>query len=187
MRILIDMDDTIENLGEAWVHLLNKKYGTEVNWLDIRKWDMQLSFPTLTEKQIYEVLNEESLWDTVTVKEGAAARIQELMEQGHEVFIVTSSWYTTIVPKVERCLFKYLPFLSWHQVIVTSHKYLIKGDILVDDNPENFVNGDYFGILFNAPHNTDFDESSRDLVRADNWDSVYIIIQSYQKLLELLS
>lgn len=187
MRILIDMDDTIENLCEAWVKLLNKKYGTEVNWLDIRNWDMQLSFPTLTEKQIYEVLNEESLWDTVTVKEGAAARIQELMEQGHEVFIVTSSWYTTIVPKVERCLFKYLPFLSWHQVIITSHKYLIKGDILVDDNPENLVNGDYFGILFNAPHNTDFDESSRDLVRADNWDSVYIIIQSYQKLLDLLS
>ena len=84
-------------------------------------------------------------------------------------------------------LIKYLPFLSWHQVIITSHKYLIKGDILVDDNPENFVNGDYFGILFNAPHNTDFDESSRDLVRADNWDSVYIIIQSYQKLLNLLS
>ena len=113
MRILIDMDDTIENLCEAWVKLLNKKYGTEVNWLDIRNWDMQLSFPTLTEKQIYEVLNEESLWGTVTVKEGAAARIQELMEQGNEVFIVTSSWYTTIVPKVERCLLSiFLSFLG---------------------------------------------------------------------------
>lgn len=187
MRILIDMDDTIENLGEAWVDCLNRKYGTNVDWFNIRNWDMQISFPTLTEKQIYEVLDEETLWDSVTVKKDAPEHIKALMDQGHEVFIVTSSWYTTVFPKVERCLFKYFPFLSWEQVIITSHKYLINGDILIDDNPENFVNGTYFGILFSAPHNVDFDEATNNLVRADNWDSVSIIVQSYQKLLELIS
>ena len=186
MRILIDMDDTIENLGEAWVAWLNEKYGTNVNWFDIRNWDMQISFPTLTEQQIYEVLNEGAFWDSVTVKQGANEYISKLMEEGHEVFIVTSSWYKTVQPKMEKCLFKYFPFLSWDQVVLTSHKYLVKGDILVDDNPENFVDGDYFGILFTAPHNIDFDVYDTDLVRVNNWEAAYIVIKSYQKLLDLL-
>lgn len=180
MTILVDMDDTIENLGLAWVEYLNRKYDKNVIWNDIRNWDMQLAYPSLTNVQIYGALEDENLWDAVTVKEDAPHYLKKLIDEKNDVFIVTAAWYKTILPKVEKCLFKYFPFLKWEQVIVTTNKHLIKGDILVDDNPQNFIGGDYFGILFTAPHNLDFDDTDADLIRVDNWKSAYLIIQSYK-------
>lgn len=186
MIILVDMDDTIENLGLAWVDYLNRKYDKNVNWYDIRKWDMQIPYPDLTEEQIYGALNDEELWDNVTAKEDASHYLKKLMDEGNKVYIVTASWYTTILPKMERCLFKLFPFLTWSQVIVVLDKHMIKGDILIDDNPLNLVGGDYFGVLFTAPHNIEYDDSSTDIVRVDNWKSAYLIIKSYEETLNNL-
>lgn len=186
MTILVDMDDTIENLGLAWVDYLNRKYDKNVNWYDIRKWDMQIPYPDLTEEQIYGALNDEELWDNVTAKEDASHYLKKLMDEGNKVYIVTASWYTTILPKMERCLFKLFPFLTWSQVIVVLDKHMIKGDILIDDNPLNLVGGDYFGVLFTAPHNIEYDDSSTDIVRVDNWKSAYLIIKSYEETLNNL-
>ena len=180
MIILVDMDDTIENLGLAWVDYLNRNYEKNVEWNNICSWDMQIAYPSLTNEQIYGALDDENLWDAVTVKEDAPYYLKKLIDEGNDIFIVTAAWYKTIPPKVEKCLFKYFPFLKWEQVIVTSSKHLIKGDILVDDNPQNFVGGDYFGILFTAPHNLNFDDTKVDIVRVDNWKSAYLIIKSYQ-------
>lgn len=186
MTILVDMDDTIENLGLAWVDYLNRKYDKNVNWYDIRKWDMQIPYPDLTEEQIYGALNDEELWDNVTPKEDAPHYLKKLMDEGNKVYIVTASWYTTILPKMERCLFKLFPFLTWSQVIVVLDKHMIKGDILIDDNPLNLVGGDYFGVLFTAPHNIEYDDSSTDIVRVDNWKSAYLIIKSYEETLNII-
>ena len=186
MIILVDMDDTIENLGLAWVDYLNRKYDKNVNWYDIRKWDMQIPYPDLTEEQIYGALNDEELWDNVTAKEDASHYLKKLMDEGNKVYIVTASWYTTILPKMERCLFKLFPFLTWSQVIVVLDKHMIKGDILIDDDPLNLVGGDYFGVLFTAPHNIEYDDSSTDIVRVDNWKSAYLIIKSYEETLNNL-
>ena len=183
MIILVDMDDTIENLGLAWVDYLNRKYDKNVNWYDIRKWDMQIPYPDLTKEQIYGALNDEELWDNVTAKEDASHYLKKLIDEGNKVYIVTASWYTTILPKMERCLFKLFPFLTWSQVIVVLDKHMIKGDILIDDNPLNLVGGDYFGVLFTAPHNIEYDDSSTDIVRVDNWKSAYLIIKSYEETL----
>lgn len=186
MIILVDMDDTIENLGLAWVDYLNRKYDKNVNWYNIRKWDMQIPYPDLTEEQIYGALNDEELWDNVTAKEDASHYLKKLMDEGNKVYIVTASWYTTILPKMEKCLFKLFPFLTWSQVIVVLDKHMIKGDILIDDNPLNLVGGDYFGVLFTAPHNIEYDDSSTDIVRVDNWKSAYLIIKSYEETLNNL-
>ena len=186
MIILVDMDDTIENLGQAWVEYLNRKYDKTVKWNDVRNWDMQLVYPSLSNEQMSGALDDENLWDAVTVKEDAPYYLKKLIDEGNDVFIVTTAWYKTIPPKVEKCLFKYFPFLKWEQVIVTSSKHLIKGDILVDDNPQNFVGGDYFGILFTAPHNLDFDDTEADLIRVDNWKSAYLVIKSYQDALSTI-
>ena len=184
MIILVDMDDTIENLGLAWVEYLNKKYDKNVDWFSIRNWDMQVSYPSLSVDEIYGALNDEDLWNKVTVKEDAVHYVKKLMDEGHEVYIVTAAWYTTVAPKVQKCLFKYFPFIQRKQVIITTNKHLIKGDILIDDNPLNLIGSECFGILFTAPHNLEYDDSEADLVRVDNWKSAYLIIQSCQDALD---
>lgn len=186
MIILVDMDDTIENLGQAWIEYLDRKYDKDVKWADIRNWDLHIAYPTLTSEQIYSALTDEVLWDSVTVKEDAVYYLKKLIGEGNEIFIVTSAWHETVVPKIEKCFLKYFSFIDLDHIIITSAKYLIKGDILIDDNPQNFVGGDYFGILFTAPHNLDYDDAAADLIRVDNWKSAYLVIRSYQDALSTL-
>lgn len=47
LTILVDMDDTIENLCETWVAFLNETHGTTVHTDDIHDWDMTKAFPTI--------------------------------------------------------------------------------------------------------------------------------------------
>lgn len=131
LTILVDMDDTIESLASAWVDYLNTRHGTTTKLTDITSWDISKSFPTLTNEQVYAPLFEDDFWDWVKPIDGASEVLQKLIADGHKVLIVTTSNYHTLASKMERVLFKYFPFLTWNDVIITSHKQLVNGDILI--------------------------------------------------------
>ena len=178
MTILVDMDDVLEQLVPGWVEFVNEQFGTQVTTEDVREWDMSKAFPTLTHAQVYSVVNDERLWDHVQPMPGAAEALQRLMAEGHTVYIVTATGYQTMRSKMEKVLFRYFPFLSWSQVIVTESKHLIKGDVLIDDGPHNLTRGDYRKILFDANHNRSFDEASIGAVRVHDWQEAYAAVQS---------
>lgn len=119
MIILVDMDDTIEHLLKAWVNGVNEKYGCCVSCDEIVSWDVSADFPGLTHEQV----------------------LSRLISSGNEVYIVTATPYESIFEKMSEVLFKYFPFLSWDQVIVTSRKQLIRGDVLIDDGVHNLKVG----------------------------------------------
>lgn len=177
LTILVDMDDTIENLAEAWVTYLNAQHQTSTNLSDITDWDISKAFPTLTKEQVYAPLFEDSFWDWVKPMKGASEALQKLIADGHTVLIVTTSNYQTLAAKMERVLFRYFPFLTWDDVIITAHKQLIKGDVLVDDGIHNLEGGDYFKILMTAPHNLYYDAGKNGMYRVTSWSDVYSAIQ----------
>lgn len=172
------MDDTIEYLGKAWVAYLNKRHGTTVQYHDLRFWDVSLAYPSLTNDQVYAPIYEDEFWKTVEPIPGAAEVLQKLIDDGHDIFIVTASTWKTLPSKMENVLFKYFPFITWNQVIVTNNKQIISGDVLVDDAPHNLVDGDYIKVLMDAPHNWDFIETSIGAVRFDCWYDIYTYITS---------
>ena len=177
MVILVDMDDTIENLLESWVGYLNEKYCTNVNPDDVTDWDVSKSFPELTREQVYKPLFDDELWRTVKPMDGAAENLKRLIDEGHEVYIVTNSCYQTLVVKMEEVLFRYFPFLTWEQVILASNKQMIRGDVLIDDGIHNLIDGDYIKILMDAPHNRQYDAAPMGMYRVHNWDEVYKLIR----------
>lgn len=185
LTILIDFDQTINNLNDAWVDFLNKRYGTSVKAEDIKEWDMTKAFPTLTEKEIYKPLREEALWERVVPLPKAYDNICKLKYDGHKVYVVTTSNPITVPIKLTKVLFKYFPFFTYNDVIITSHRQMILGDVLVDDGQHNLV-GDtpYKKILFSASHNKSFDEKSVGAIRANDWDEVYEIINRISNLEE---
>lgn len=107
---------------------------------------------------------------------------KSLKEDGHKVLIVTSDHPDTI-PFKYNFLKKYFPFIPFKDVIITSHKQMVKGDILIDDAPHNLENGEYLGILIDAPHNKNYDASSQPIVRVHNWDEIYNIINKLGELI----
>ena len=45
LTILFDADDTVENLSDCWIAMLNERYGTSVTPEDVHGWDISLAFP----------------------------------------------------------------------------------------------------------------------------------------------
>ena len=171
--VLTDMDDTMEDLLPAWIDILNRKAGTNVQPSEVTDWHIPSFFPGLPKQEIFNVLETEELWKNVKPKEGAPEYIKRLMDDGHKVFVVTTSGYKTIVPKMEHVLFKYFPFLGWDNVIITSEKSRVHGDVLIDDGVHNLETGLYEKLLMDAPHNRLFDEKKIGAIRVMNWEQVY--------------
>lgn len=181
MTILVDMDDVIENLHEVWIKFLNSKYCLSVQRSDVRDWDMHLVYPTLTPEQIYEPLQLKSFWNTVEPKEDASQYIQKLIKDGHEVYIVTATHYGTLKIKVECIINRYFPSIPYKNIIVAHRKQMIVGDVLIDDYPQNLIGGHYFGILFDAPYNRNFQNEEHGIVRVNSWKEIYEVLSKFEK------
>ncbi len=178
LTILFDADDVAENLLNCWVNLLNERYGTSVDFENVKDWDITLAFPALTQQQIFGVLLEDDLWRRLEPIPGSQRVLQKWHSQGHQLYMVTASDYRTCKIKTERIL-QMFPFLDWDHIIFAANKQMIRGDILIDDGVHNLVNGDYVKILFNRPHNKNLDVQQYGIHRAETWDDIDALVQQY--------
>lgn len=176
MIILIDMDDTIEQLLRAWLKGVNERYGYSVRYEDMTSWDVSAPYHGLTKEQVYSIPDEPGFWGTVEPIEGAAEVIRSFMDEGHEVYIVTATPYISVAEKMEDLLFRWFPFITWDQVIITRRKQLIRGDVLIDDGVHNLEGGDYIKILMTAPHNRDYDAKGNGMIRVNNWEEIREVV-----------
>ena len=51
MTILVDMDDTMEQLLKRWVARANEKYGQDITLDQITSWDVSEPYPGLNKKE----------------------------------------------------------------------------------------------------------------------------------------
>jgi 5'(3')-deoxyribonucleotidase len=179
MRILIDLDDVVDNLLPTWVNELNKRYNLHVN--EVTCWDITKDFPTLTENQIFEVLEEEDFWKNIKPIQDSIYYINKLKEN-HFIYFCTASSPKNFYLKYEYFLKKYFPDFSDLEdyLICIKHKQLIKADILIDDNINNLIINseipNYVGILFTNSHNKNINEKEKGLYRVNNWEECYNLI-----------
>lgn len=182
LNLLFDADDVLENLVECWVCRINKKYGTSVKVDDITGWTMSEFFPELKESQIRSVLNEPELWHSLEPKPKSVDTLQAIKSEGHNIQIVTTSHFTTIVPKAERLL-EMFPFISWDDITVTSKKQSVIGDALFDDGFHNLVGGKYHKYLVDRPWNRNYNERFEGMIRVYDFDDIYFHVDRLSKIL----
>jgi 5'(3')-deoxyribonucleotidase len=178
MTILVDMDDTIEQLVKAWVRRVNEKFGRHVEQDQVTDWNMAAPFPGIPKEEVYGVIYEPGFWSGIEPMPGAAEALKHFMDEGHEVFIVTATEIEHVEEKMKGLLFRYFPFLSWTQVIITSRKQMIRGDVLIDDGIHNLEGGEYKKILFTAGHNRHYDAEANGMIRVHTWEEIVRIIDS---------
>ena len=184
--ILVDFDDTLNNFLDVWVEYLNETHGTTVKKEDVKEWNITKAFPSIKVQDIFSPLRTEEFWKRVKPLPGAVEYLEKLINDGHNVCIVTASQPETVAVKLNEVLFKYFPYLSYKNVIIAYQKNLVNGQIIIDDSVDNILGGwRYLGLLVNAPHNASFDVSSlKDgpvdgIVRVSNWEEIYDKITEY--------
>ena len=178
-KILVDMDDTLVDTVFRWVEWLNNHYGLNVKYEDLKVWEIQIAFPSLTLDQIRAPLMQESFWMRVQPKEGAVEYLKKLIDDGHEIYICSASHPYTINAKIKYCLFKHFDYLQTEQLIFTYRKQFINADFCIDDGIHNLVDASYRGILITTPYNTSINEKDceSDMVRVNNFKEVYEFIR----------
>ena len=181
MIILVDMDDTIEEMLVTWIEHVNRKYGRNTTYEDIKEWDVSKAYPGLTRKQVYDVILENDFWKDVKPMEGASEALQRFMERGHKILLVTATPYESLPGKMDHLIFRHFPYFSWEDVIVTRQKQMIRGDVLIDDGPHNLEGGDYAKILLDAPYNRQYDAEANGMLRVYSWDEIERAIEQLEK------
>jgi 5'(3')-deoxyribonucleotidase len=172
LTILVDMDDTIEVMLGPWIQELNKIFNRDVKLEDVDSWDISKYYPSVPPQLLYHPLKTTDFWAKVKPKFDAPFYLEQLIKDGHDVYIVTSSYYDTLSEKLNQVLFKYFPFIPYGKVIVTSNKHIISGDVIVDDAPHNHDSSRKLGLLMDMPHNRNT-ELLPNMVRVCNWEQVY--------------
>ena len=109
--------------------------------------------------------------------------MKRLIDDGHNVYIVTSSFYAGLKAKMEKVLFRYFPYIKWEQVIIVYDKSKIVGDVLIDDGPHNHSADRQLGILMDMPHNHNA-ELLPNMVRVSNMEQAYLEINKLAVRLE---
>lgn len=173
MRIGIDFDGVINNMLETWIEDLNRMCGASVKVEDIVEWEVAKQYPYLDKADLFSPLDAPDFWDRVTIKPDAPEVIKKLIAEGHEIYIITSSHYRNLMPKLERCLFVHFPYLTKNNIIVTFNKSLIKVDLLLDDGAHNFKDFEGIKVIFDAPYNKTYEKAD---YRVAAWKEFYILV-----------
>jgi 5'(3')-deoxyribonucleotidase len=176
MRIFVDMDDVLVELLDEWIWQLNNVSEYKRQKCDIKHWDMRLSYPDLSDKVLYGILNEECFWDNVKPVNDAYKYLKLLKEEGHEVYVATSSYPRPFSIKINNCLLKYYDFLTPKDLICIHNKSLLRGDVLFDDYHENLRNFKGVKVLKDAPYNRNCEKSCFHF-RVVNWSEFYKIVK----------
>lgn len=172
--VLVDIDDTIWDLAEAWIDWLNNKYNRSIKCEDCKTFGIQELYPDLTYEQAFEPLFSDSFWDLVKPKKDAQVVIPKLQELGYIVKLVSSSRFREVGSKLPKVL-EHFPTLTEKDVIICYDKWLVRGDYLIDDN---IVNMSYrkHPVLIKAWHNRNISVDSP-VIKVDTWDDVLSILE----------
>ncbi|MBG6106562.1 hypothetical protein [Frigoribacterium sp. CG_9.8] len=170
-RILVDLDDTIADWSSRYDSALNRTQGAE----NIPRSHQHESFDLTTgrtpaeKKIIHAIMAEHSFYAELQPITGAIRALQEMVMDGHEVFLVTSPWVSnpTCASDKLRWVEDHLGTEWSRRTIITSDKTMIRGDVLFDDKGEitGIATPTWTQILVSQPHN----RHTEGLVRLRGW------------------
>lgn len=162
-RILIDMDDTITNFLEEVINEYNKTYGTSHSIDEVTEWVIPSSF----EHGLFSVLELTNILTMITPKLDSIEYINKWIDEGYDVFIVSDccNRYQSYRDKL-KWLKTYIPKFDLSHFIPCKEKYVINGDVLIDDNLDNLekwsLHNPYgMDLLMTAQHNKGIQDERR--------------------------
>ena len=162
-RILIDMDDVITCYLEDVVKEYNRIYGTSHSIEEITSWEIPSSF----EYGLFSVHKQTDVLTTITPKLDSIEYINKWIDEEYSVFIVSDccNCSDSYGEKLE-WLKTYIPKFDLSHFIPCKEKYVISGDVLIDDNLDNLnkwsLHNPYgMDLLMTAQHNKGIQDERR--------------------------
>lgn len=183
LTILLDLDDVLNNQNELWVEELRRLYNEDVLLDDITEWDMTKFYPNLNREQIYEPVASGHLVERMCPVSGSVHYTSLWHDIGHNIIVATATSYRNL-PQKTTWLYQHFPWFDDRNLVMTHHKQLLCGDVLVDDGVHNLLPNEeagfypqYVKICMDRPWNRSFDCSKPGCYRAHNFEEIDDVIQ----------
>lgn len=174
MYALIDIDDTLSDTIKVWIRRYNAKYKDHLKVNQILDWN--LAQYTVCGDKIYDFLKSKSLYNYVKPLPYALEGLEKFRTLKFNIVFVTGG-----TPEASVYKYKWLKdngfWKNGDHYVQTASKYLIRGDILIDDNYENVSKFLGYSLLINAPWNLKYEYKNR----MNGWKE---IIENIDKFME---
>ena len=131
------MDSIVANLQEKWFGAYNEEWDDDLTPDKVLSWSTHLYVKPECRKKLYSYFTPE-LFRTLNPIPGAIPTIRKWKEQGHEVVFVTATPWGCADAKYDWAR-EHFPFMTNHEIIMAHKKYLVHGDVFIDDSPGNIT------------------------------------------------
>ena len=176
MTIAVDMDNVLCNLQEVVVNLFNERYDTHYSLNDFTEYDIMNILPTKDAIAMRNMYGEHGLYNQIKPIYGAQDALQKLINEGHQVYIVTDAIPETYGEKVE-FIHRYFNCIDDAHIVCMKHKHLFKCDVMIEDNLSTLIAKTYYHrICFNYPWNRSKKDYVYEIYRCYNWDDILAAI-----------
>lgn len=181
LDIILDCDCVLAKTIERVLELANERYGLSLKVQDVRQWDLSV----LAKEDIISLFDTPGFCRHLEVMEGAQAAVDELIRQGHNVYVATATPLSGIGDRAD--WFKeFFPQIKRRNVSYIECKELLQGDILLDDGLHNIATTKVsFPVIFDQPWNQeespDYAQVKKRVHRVKTWAEFlrYVSIVSF--------
>ena len=181
LRIAIDFDETLFPTLDKVIELYNKRNSANIELSQIATYNLHNSLPSEVADELLELFVEKEVYDYLQPYKGAVRAIKSLVEQGHEIYIATSTDVRNMEWK-EELLQKHFPFVPKKNLIRIHNKALLNVDVLVEDKLDNLKSTFADRICFDQPWNRDDDSDYvYGIYRIHHWGEINNVIQSIER------
>jgi 5'-nucleotidase len=178
MRLLLDLDGVLVEMLPSLLERYNQDYQDNVSIDQLDSWGLHRHVRPECGKKIYRYLLESGFYRNLPPVQGGPETVRQLHEEGYEIYVVTAAplLSPTAIWDKQEWIRHYLPFLmeGSPRVVFTHHKYLIQGDLLLDDSPENLDRFPQLSVAMDAPYNQGHGDH-----RVGSWPEFYRWLQQY--------
>jgi 5'(3')-deoxyribonucleotidase len=169
MIIGIDLDCTINNMMEKWIHRYNVDWNDNLKYEDVKVWEIDKYIKKESIKTFFSYLREKDFFFRgIDVQPNAKEGIQHLLNNGHTLYIVTAYVSESCYDKV-RWLKQNFTCFDETNIIFCNNKGLLKLDVLIDDGLHNFLSFSGIKIIYTQPWNAKYKEAN---YRINDWNEI---------------
>ncbi len=173
MTIFVDMDDVLADTYGKHIELYNKEYQEELSLAHVESGEVWQNVPEVRQTSIHKHAHMDGFFRSLSpIKDSQL--VMEALWNKHDVYIATAATqFPNSLREKSDWLDEHFPFITWQHRIMCGHKFILRGDLLIDDRAYNLERFEGDTLLFNSPHNV----HTEGYERVDNW------IQIAEKLL----
>ena len=176
MRVLVDIDEVLNNLVPTLLKKYNNKYSDNIKLKDITDYHLHKFLKPECANIFKEFVNDETIIN-LTVRPFAVEALTEI-NKNTQLYFVTAGHPSTAKAR-DKWLQKYFPFYSGNQLVLCRDKEIIDADLIIDDCADNIIKSRCrHKFLFDMPWNQNSNlhkagiKLPSDTVRCYDWEHI---------------